>query len=466
EIRRGRLRPGDRLPGTRPLAEQLGVGRNTVLAAYGELAAEGWIVTRAAGGSFVSAEVPEQRTRRYAARAPDAAAPSRPGFDFEARALERGQPADPKTLALFAGVPDLRLFPTALLARAYRRALRGAGRVSLDYASPFGDARLRAALASVVSATRGLSVSPEQLLITHGSQMALDLVARTLVRPGDRVGVEQIGYQPAWAALERAGAELVYLPVDKQGVSVDALASALSGGALRAVCLTPHHQYPTTVALSVGRRLRLLQLAAQHRFAIIEDDYDHEFHYDGRPLASLASADRAGVVVYIGTLAKVLAPGLRLGFVAAPSGLIETLGAVRFHVDRHGDTVTERAVAELIEDGEMARHARRMRRIYHARRDALVASLTRHLGSALCFDVPAGGMALWAAASPEIDTRAWLARAPGHGVTFTLGASYVAPHLARRKLREYQQFLRLGFARYDERELETAALRLTRALRA
>ena len=466
EIRRGRLRPGDRLPGSRTLAEQLGVGRNTVVAAFAELAAEGWITTRAAGGSFVSSDVPERSARRYTKQAPDALPPARPGFDFETRGLERAHYADPKVLALFAGVPDLRQFPTALLARAYRRALHGTGRAHLDYASPFGEPHLRAALARIVSATRGLAVTPEQLLVTHGSQMALDIVARTLVRPGDRVAVEQIGYQPAWAALRQAGAELVYVPVDKEGMSIDALSGALVHGPLRGVCLTPHHQYPTTVALSVGRRLRLLELAAQHRFAIIEDDYDHEFHYDGRPLTSLAGADRAGVVVYIGTLAKVLAPGLRLGFIAAPRALIETLGAVRFYVDRQGDTVTERAVAELIEDGELARHARRMRRVYHARRDAMVASLTRHLGSALAFDVPAGGMALWAEASPEIDTRAWLERAPQHGVAFTLGSSYVAPNLGRRDARRYRQFLRLGFARYDERELDLAAQRMARALRA
>lgn len=466
EIQRGRLRPGDRLPGTRALAEQLGVGRNTVVAAYDELAAEGWLITRAAGGSFVSRELPEQKARRYSKPARALAAPWRTGFDFEVRTLDRPAQTNPKILALFAGVPDLRLFPTALLARAYRRALQGAGRANLDYSPPFGEPRLRAALARIVASTRGLSVGADQVLVTHGSQMALDLVARTLVRPGDRVAVEQIGYRPAWAALQQAGARLFFLPVDGQGADIDALERILAAGSLRAVCLTPHHHYPTTVALSIGRRLRLLDLAAKHRFAIIEDDYDHEFHYDGRPLASLASGDRAGVVVHIGTLAKVLAPGLRLGFVAAPRALIETLGAVRFHVDRHGDTVTERAVAELIEDGEVARHARRMRRVYHARRDALVASLERHLGSALRFEVPAGGMALWVEASPEIDTRAWLARAPSHGVDFTLGSSYVAPDMSRSKARHYRQFLRLGFARYDERELETAAVRLARALRA
>ena len=464
EIRRGRLRPGDRLPGTRPLAEQLGVGRNTVVAAYAELAAEGWIVTQAAGGSFVSSEVPERRARRFGKRELDTAIAAQPGFDFEHRTLDRTYQSRPGHLELFGGVPDLRLFPTSLLARAYRRALRGVGRANLDYTAPFGHVRLRSALAGLVSATRALSATAEQILVTHGSQMAIDLVARTLVRPGDRVAVEEIGYQPAWAAFRQAGAELVHLPLDKQGLQVEALENTLATGPLRALYLTPHHQYPTTATLSVGRRLRLLELAAKHRFAIIEDDYDHEFHYDGRPLASLAGADRAGVVIYIGTLAKVLAPGLRLGFVAAPRNLIETMGAVRFLVDRHGDTVTEQAVAELIEDGEVLRHARRMRRVYHARRDALVDSLGRHLGGVLSFDVPAGGLTLWAEADPEIDTRRWLARAPEQRVAFTLGTSYTPNSLSARKLQKYARCLRLGFSQYDEKELDTAVKRMLRAL--
>jgi GntR family transcriptional regulator/MocR family aminotransferase len=465
EIRRGRLRPGVRLPGTRPLAAQLGVGRNTVVAAYAELVAEGWIVTRPAGGCFVSSDVPERPARRFDKRKGEGASSARPGFDFEARILNRSNAAPQGTLELFGGTPDLRLFPTSLLARAYRRALHGTGRGNLDYAGPFGHARLRAALASLVSDTRALPVTAEQLMVTHGSQMAIDLVARTLIRPGDRVAVEEIGYQSAWAALRQAGAELVFLPIDKQGLDVSALEAELARGPLRALYVTPHHQYPTTVALSVGRRLRLLELAAKHRLAIIEDDYDHEFHYDGRPLASLAGADRAGVVVYIGTLAKVLAPGLRLGFVAAPQRLIETIGAVRCHVDRHGDTVTECAVAELIEEGELARHARRMRRVYHARRDALVDSLRRHLGDALSFDVPAGGMTLWAEATRHVDTRSWQVRSAHQKVVFKLGGSFTAGELNAQRARRYGQCLRLGFAQYTERELETAIKRMASALR-
>ncbi len=465
EIRRGRLRPGDRLPGSRPLAEQLGVGRNTVVAAYAELASEGWLTTRAAGGSFISAELPELKPRRFGKRAPDVPAAATPGFDFERRSVDHVSETTRGEFTLYGGVPDLRQFPTVALARAYRRALRGAGRATLDYTTPFGNPRLRAALANMIAATRALPASPEQILVTHGSQMALDLLARTLIRPGDRVGVEEIGYQAAWNAFRNAGATLVFLPLDKQGMDVTALEHALASGPLRCVCLSPHHQYPTTVSLSIARRLRLLELAAKHRFAIIEDDYDHEFHYDGRPLASLAGADRAGVVVYVGTLAKILAPGLRLGFIAAPRSLIETLGAVRVHVDRHGDSVTEQAVAELIEDGELGRHARRMRRIYHGRRDAFAELLTRHLGGALSFDVPAGGMALWVTASADIDTQGWLERAQQRGVAFATGRSYIAPELNAQRARHYGSCLRLGFARYDETELGTAVRRMASSLR-
>jgi len=463
EIRRGRLRPGDRLPGTRPLADQLGVGRNTVVAAYAELVSEGWLVTRAAGGSFVSRELPVTKARPFANSSAKVSAQV-PGFAFEARTLLRAYDDPPGMLTLHGGVPDLRQFPAAAWARAYRRALGRKQHPNLDYAAPYGHPRLRAALAQLVSATRDLAVSPEQILITRGSQMALDVLARTLVQPGDRVAVEEIGYQPAWDALRAAGAELVFLPVDRHGLDIDALAVEAARAPLRAVYLSPHHQYPTTVSLSIARRLKLLELAEKQRFAVLEDDYDHEFHYDGRPLASLAGADRAGVVVYVGTLAKVLAPGLRLGFIAAPRTLVETLAAVRAVVDRQGDPVTECAVAELIEEGELSRHTRRMKRLYHARRDAFAALLREHLGDALSFELPAGGMALWAEAKRGVHVERWLERARARGVTFTTGKSYVAPRGAGARTGAHLRSVRFGFARYDERELASAVAKLASAL--
>src|SRR5262249_52253572 len=280
---------------------------------------------------------------------------------------------------------------------------------------PRGHERLRAALASMVSTVRGLAAGPESVLVTRGSQMGLDLLARTLIAPGDVVAVEAFGYRPAWEALRLAGARLVPLPVDAGGLRIDALEDLAARERVRAVYVTPHHQYPTTAVLTPGRRLALLALARAQRIAIIEDDYDHEFHYDGRPVLPLASADDAGVVVYVGTLSKILAPGLRIGFVVAPAPLVDRLAAVRSFVDRQGDRAVERAVAELLEDGDVQRHARRVRRIYQGRRDALAEALGRELGTVISFAPPAGGMALWARVDPSVDPDAWAERALSKG---------------------------------------------------
>jgi GntR family transcriptional regulator/MocR family aminotransferase len=267
------------------------------------------------------------------------------------------------------------------------------------------------------------------------------------------VAVEALGYRPAWEALARAGAELVPIPVDGEGLSVAALAEVAARRPLRAVYLTPHHQYPTTVTLAAGRRLELLALAASARMAILEDDYDHEFHYDGRPVLPLASADRAGVVVYVGTLSKVLAPGLRLGYAVAAPPLVERMAAERLLIDRQGDAVVESAVAELIDAGELQRHVRRVRRLYRARRDALAEALTARLGDAIDFRVPTGGMALWARVRPPLDPAAWAERALAAGVAFQPGCRFTFDGAT-------SLHARFGFAALDERELAEAVRRL------
>ena len=283
--------------------------------------------------------------------------------------------------------------------------------------------------------------------------MAIDLVARTLVSSGDLVVVEALGYRPAWAALRAAGAELVPVPVDSFGMRVDAVAALLETRRVRAVYLTPHHQYPTTVTLSAARRLQLLSLASAHRFAVIEDDYDHEFHYEGRPVLPLASADPAGVVVYLGTLSKILAPGLRLGFVVAPGALLDRLADTRLRIDRQGDHVTERAIAELLEDGEVQRHARRMRRIYAERRETLAAALGTHLGDALTFTLPNGGMSLWAEVDPALPVAALAAEALRRGVGVYEGQRFAFDDAPL-------QALRLGYGALDSAGLREAAKRL------
>ncbi len=468
DIRRGRLRPGDRLPGSRALAQSLGVHRNTVLSALHELTAQGWLQTSPARGTYVAADLPTpDPARRRTPRAPTGASPRRPlGFSLKERqppALvdERAlisEPVPPGTLALFGGLPDLRLLPLAALSRAHRRAMAVRGGELLRYDDPQGDPRLREALMRLLCQRRGLAGDASSLLLTRGSQMALYLLAQTLLSPGDVVAVEALGYPPAWAALRQAGAELLPIPVDESGLDVAALAQQAQVRRIRAVYLTPHHQYPTTATLSPGRRLQLLELAHKLRLAILEDDYDHEFHYEGRPVLPLAESDRHGVVVYIGTLSKLLAPGLRIGFVWAPPQLLSRLTALRVLIDRQGDHALQRAVAELIEDGEVERHAWRCRRAYAARREHLAALLQAQLGSVLSFALPAGGMALWARVADEVGIEDWLAAARQEGVLLQSGQRFAFDGRAL-------PYVRLGFACLNEEEQEEAVRRLARALR-
>ncbi|HET9388426.1 MAG TPA: PLP-dependent aminotransferase family protein, partial [Steroidobacteraceae bacterium] len=460
EIRRGRLRPGERLPGSRALARTLQVNRNTVLAAYEELAGEGWTDTARASGTFVSRALPEIRPATPGRPLTPRTRPS-PTVGFELR-----QPPDLGELILagrpgmhFSGsVPDVRLAPAAELARAFRRAVLGHSRTVLSYGHPQGHPRLRAALAAMLSASRGLASGPGDVIVTSGSQMAIDLVSRALLRPGDIVAVEQLGYRPAWLAFRQHGARLRPVPVDAGGLDVQALATlAERTSSLRAVYVTPHHQYPTTATLTAARRIALLELARRKRFAVIEDDYDHEFHYDGRPVLPLASSDQAGVVIYVGTLAKILAPGVRLGYVVAPEPLLQSLTAHRFLIDRQGDHTIEYAVAELLEEGAAQRHARRARRIYQARRDFLAGALRRELPDALSFDPPAGGIAIWATAEGGIDVDRWAARALDHELVIATARRFAFDGRAR-------PHMRLSFAAFSEEELSEAVARLRRAL--
>ncbi len=457
EIRRGRLKRGDRLPGTRTLAESLLVNRNTVLAAYAELASEGWIESAAARGSFVSRSLPEVRPRDFAGRAARRTeVPGRAGFDVDpAPAAEDLADATPQGIQLSSGSPDTRLAPATLLARAFRRAIRRYS--ALRYGFPHGHPDLRAALARMLVATRGLAATAQDVVVTSGSQMALDLISRAVLRTGDSVAIEQIGYRPAWLAFRQHGARLVPIPVDEHGMDVEALASAATRSPIRAVYVTPHHQYPTTATLSAGRRIALLELARRLRIVVIEDDYDHEYHYDGRPILPMASTDQAGVVVYVGTLAKILAPGVRLGYVVGPRPLLESVAAHRYALDRQGDHSLECAVAEMLEQGDVQRHARRARRIYQMRRDCAASALRNALGDAVSFKVPPGGISIWTAVAPGIDVDAWAERALRRGLLLQTARRYSFDGRPR-------PFFRLGFAALTEEEMRDALRQLRLAL--
>lgn len=379
--------------------------------------------------------------------------PLRP-FKNSSRSFE----AAPRDVLDFSGgLPDARLFPSHLLARAYRRALKLSSGKALAFGSPAGSLLLRERLAELLASRRGLCVSPDELLITRGSQLALHLLSIALFGPGDVVAVESPGYPSAREAFTLLGAQLLPIPVDGEGLEVDKLERALRKTTIRALYVTPHHHDPTTVTLTARRRLALLELARRHRFAIIEADYDHEFQFEGAPVLPMASADPHGVVISVGTLSKAIAPGLRMGFVAAPKQLLTTLLAIRGQVDRQGDLGLENAVAELLEDGEVLRHSLRARRAFHVRRDLLVELLRKNLGAALTFETPRGGLALWARVDASIDVEVWAKRTLHAGARFFTGRQYMPSGRAI-------PYLRLGLGQLDEAELTEAVRRMASAV--
>jgi GntR family transcriptional regulator / MocR family aminotransferase len=458
DIQRGRLRPGHRLPGSRRLAASLHVHRNTVLAALAELMAEGWIETAPGRGTYITRSIPDDRGRPFSRRlGTRGQMPTRIAFALPESPPTYQQPILPRgTLNLSNGAPDVRLVPARAIGRAYRRVLALRGADVLAYGDSGGHAALRSALAAMLANTRALAVGPDDVFVTRGSQMALTLAARALLRPGDAVAVEQPGYRPAWEAFRAAGASVLPVAVDRDGIDVEALTRLARRTKLRAVYVTPHHQYPTTVTLKAARRVRLLALARAERMAVIEDDYDHEFHYDGRPVLPLASADNAGLVVYIGTLSKVLAPGLRIGYIVAPPAVLRSVGAIRSLLDIQGDLATEAAIAMLIEDGELQRHVARVRRVYANRREILANSLRRLFGDEVEFELAPGGMALWVRFRMSVDFDRWSRRGVERGVAWYTGRRYAFDG-------QSTPFARFSFAWLNERELPEAVKRMAAA---
>ncbi|WP_394828123.1 PLP-dependent aminotransferase family protein [Pendulispora albinea] len=437
EIQRGRLAPGSFLPGSRTLAAQVGVNRKVVVAAASELVAQGWLEALPARGIRVALNLPnfpvgDAEARR--ARAP--------------RAVVRGG----ASVRVTDGHPDARLAPVDALARAERRALRSLARAGgLGYGDPAGDPVLREVLAGFVNHARGLSCSMDHVFLTHGSQGALSLFALAFLKPGDVVAVENPGYVPAWRAFELAGATVVHIGVDAQGLCTEELevVAKKHRRRLKAVYVTPHHQYPTTVALSPERRMHLRQICEKHGACILEDDYDYEYHFDGTPLLPMsATPSPAGPpFVYIASLSKLLAPAVRLGYVIASAAMVERLRATRECLDRQGDVVLERAVAELIEDGELQRHARRARQLYMQRRDHVLRCFQASpvLAAKLACERPSGGLALWVRLTGSSNVEDLVARARSQSLILHPGSA----HLARGKVNAF----RFGFAAHTPEEL-------------
>jgi GntR family transcriptional regulator/MocR family aminotransferase len=429
------------------LAKSLKLHRNTVDAAYQELTMQGWLVAEPSRGTFVARDLPEFKP---ALAAVPVGLPQQPA---DVSATRRS------LLRLSDGTPDARIIPHAELARAFRRALVApAFLASAGYGDARGNLALRRALAGYLTEERGLVVSSDDVLVTRGSQMALYLAAGAVLERGQMIAVEEPGYPLAWAAFRASGARVIGVPVDAQGLDVEHLAGlAKREPSLKAVYLTPHHQYPTTVTLGAGRRLKLLELAHRHGLTILEDDYDQEYRFDGRPVLPIAARAEASLsTVYIGSLSKLLAPGIRIGYAVAKPAILRRMADRREAIDRQGDLPLEQALASLIDDGTLRRHARKARRIYQARRDCLAEELNRAFGQAVSFTLPAGGLALWLRLDPIVSAEAWAERASAVGLTVMPGV-----HFALDAVRAPQAF-RIGYASLDEASLRRAVGLLAR----
>jgi len=455
-VLRGTLFSGMALPSSRQLASHLGVGRNTVIAAYEQLHAEGFLDTRIGAGTRIAA-LGDQALEGAAHRQQRPARTSLQTLSRRGRRLA-AQPrsnADGQGPAFVAGLPALDVFPTALWSRILARHQREAKPASLGYGQPGGHRDLRNALTDYLRESRGVVCEPEQVIVLSGAQGALDLAARMLLDPDDAVWMEEPGYLGARGALLAAGARLTPVPLREDGFDVH-LAKRLQPGA-RLAYVTPSCQFPLGLSLSLERRLQLIDWAARNSGWIIEDDYDSEYRYCGKPLAAMQGLDGAGRVVYLGTFSKTMFPALRVGYLVVPDGLQDAFTTAIRHSGHTVSLSLQSALAEFLEQGHYSAHLRRMRTLYARRQTRFVDLVSRHLGSLVTLDVPPGGMQMPAWLAPGSDDRRIAEEAGRRNLSVSAMANY---YLAAPE----RPGLYLGYAGVPDTDVEPALITLGEVL--
>ncbi len=460
----GQLKGGTRLPSTRALAEELGASRSTVINAFDQLLAEGYIYGVHGSGTYVARVLPEEllHTATSASRRDyvpaQAGALSRRGAALsglpEPPVPDRPAPTHGHTFPV--GLPAVDEFPHKLWGQLLARCWRHAAPGLLDYQHPAGYSLLREAIAAHVAVARGVRCDAGQVIVTAGSQQALALAAQVLLDPGDAAWIEDPGYMGARAALLAAGAHLIPTPIDAAGLDLAAGRARCPNP--RLVYVTPSHQFPLGVTMSLARRLALLEWADIAGAWVLEDDYDSEFHYGGRPLAALQGLDSTGRVIYIGTFSKVLFPALRLGYLIVPPALMDAFIRARSAVGTHSPVLEQAALAEFMREGHFARHIRRMRALYAERQAILLDAAARDLAGMLDLQPAATGMHLLGWLPDGMDDQVAAERADAVGVR-VLPLSWLRIEPAERGA------LLLGYAAANEREMRAGVKRLAGALR-
>jgi len=443
-IAAGKLHPGDRVPSVRSLASELSLARGTVEMAYQLLVSEGYFVARGAAGTVVSPRL-ESLAESGHTKMPMPAVHASPRPQIDAR----------EALPFQLGLPALDAFPRKTWSRLAGRNLRTLETVDMTYPDPAGYAPLRRAIATYLGLSRGIACSHEQVFVTAGYRGALELVRRTLLQAGDLGWYEDPGYVLARRFLERAEMRLAPVPVDEEGLDVGA-GQRLAARA-RFVVVTPTHQSPMGVALSLPRRLELLEWANHRQAWIIEDDYDSEFRYHGRPLPALKSLDHHGRVLYTGTFSKVLFPGLRLAYLVVPVSQSDKFRDAVDHLPGPGSILPQSMVADFMEQGHFARHLRKMRILYAARRGCLVDALAQTLGDRLHVQPQAGGIHVLAYLNTHQNDRTVAATAEAKGLAVQALSDW-------RLRKSSQGGLLMGFANFATTEEATAAVRHLRGV--
>ncbi len=456
EILEGRLRPGARLPGTRDLASQYGLSRGTIVTAFEQLKAEGYVDGSVGSGTYVSKVLPEDllEVRRKAA------APHRTPRRQPRSVSEYGRRVRPFPVieirpvrAFRPNLPALDLFPMTLWAQITARRLRRVSARLLLGCEPMGYGPLREAVAEYLGTSRGVKCTPGQVAIVGGAQAALDLVARLFLDPGDRVCMEDPGYVGADLVFEAAGAEISPVPLDDEGMELRE--PGLRGA--RLVYLTPAHQFPLGVTMSLPRRLALLEWARTSGALIVEDDYDSEFRYAGRPVPALQGLDRNGLVLFAGTFSKVLFPSLRLGYLVLPSDLVDRFAAAISVTSRYAPVLEQAVLCDFITEGHFGRHLRRMREVYAERLSVLLDAARERLPGLLEISPVEAGLQTVGWLGRGIEGEAAAEAAAARGVEVTPLSRYYRGH-------PVSEGLQLGFAAVDAHEIRRGVRELAIAL--
>jgi GntR family transcriptional regulator/MocR family aminotransferase len=433
----GGLGRGARLPSTRRLAVSLGVSRTTVTAAVDILAAEGFLEARRGSGTYVAALLPADRLARVS---PVGQVSPGPTLSRRGAVLAEGSPVASAGRLFTPGLPALDAFPLAEWRRALGRAQRAGGTALLHLADPRGWPPLRHAIADYVGPARGVACSADQVVVLASARQAVSLAGNLLADPGDRVWVEDPGYPDAHSALRAAGLVPVPVPVDHAGLDVAAGRRMAPDARLAAV--TPSHQYPLGAIMTLERRVALLDWARAARATVLEDDYDGEFRYGGRPITALYGLDGGDRVLYVGSFSKAMFPALRLAYLVAPPRLADAVAQARRAAHAEPPALTQAALAEFVAGDAFTQHIRRMRLLYRARQEALVDAVRRHLGGILAVDPSDAGMHLVGHLDPAIPDRIVAAAAARAGMGLTALSRYAVGPAPRNGLV-------LGYAAHD-----------------